>query len=197
MECLDACVGDPVLRIAAVLHDVGKPRSRAFSDKTKDWTFYDHERIGAEIADPICLRLRFSNDERTRIVHLVRNHLFHYTDEWNDTTVRRFIRRIGKERLEDLWALNEADVRAKGRETPDLDALTALKAHAARVIAAGDALSTRDLVINGHDLIKEIGLAPGPIIGKVLTALLEEVLADPAKNDRDTLLALARKIAVT
>jgi tRNA nucleotidyltransferase (CCA-adding enzyme) len=197
MECLDACVGDPVLRIAAVLHDVGKPRSRAFSDKTKDWTFYDHERIGAEIADPICLRLRFSNDDRTRIVHLVANHLFHYTDEWNDATVRRFIRRIGKERLEDLWALNEADVRAKGREPPDLHALTALKAHAARVIAAGDALSTRDLVINGHDLIKEIGLAPGPVIGKVLTALLEEVLADPAKNDRDTLLALARKIAAT
>jgi tRNA nucleotidyltransferase (CCA-adding enzyme) len=194
MECLDGCVGDPILRIAAVLHDVGKPRSREHSDKTKDWTFYDHERIGAEIADPICVRLRFSNDERARIVHLVRNHLFHYTSEWNDTTVRRFIRRVGKERLEDLWALNEADVRAKGRDVPDLTALTALKAHVARVIAAGDALSTRDLAISGHDLIKELGLTPGPIIGKILNALLEEVLADPAKNDRDTLLAIARTI---
>jgi tRNA nucleotidyltransferase (CCA-adding enzyme) len=196
MECLDGCVGDPILRIAAVLHDVGKPRSREHSDKTKDWTFYDHERIGAEIADPICVRLRFSNDERARIVHLVRNHLFHYTSEWNDTTVRRFIRRVGKERLEDLWALNEADVRAKGvADVPDLTALTALKAHVARVIAAGDALSTRDLAISGHDLIKELGLTPGPIIGKILNALLEEVLADPAKNDRDTLLAIARKVA--
>jgi len=195
MECLDGCPGDPILRVAAMLHDVGKPRSRAFSDKTNDWTFYDHERIGAEIAEPICTRLRFSNDERARIVHLVRNHLFHYTSEWNDATVRRFIRRVGKERLEDLFALNEADVRAKGRDaTPDLSALTSLKEHVARVIAAGDALSTKDLAINGRDLMTELGLAPGPILGKILSALLEEVIADPAKNTHETLLELARKM---
>ena len=195
MECLDACAGDPILRIAAMLHDVGKPRSRAFSDKTKDWTFYDHERIGAEIADPICQRLRFSNDERTRIVHLVKNHLFHYTDEWTDATVRRFIQRIGKERLEDLYALNEADVRAKGREGgPDLSPLMGLKAHVAKVIAAGDALTTRDLAIDGRDIMKELGLVPGPEVGRVLKTLLDEVIADPKKNDRDVLLAIARKV---
>src|SRR5208282_707363 len=58
MECLDACAGDPILRIAALLHDVGKPATRARSEKTQDWTFYDHERVGAEIADPICHRMR-------------------------------------------------------------------------------------------------------------------------------------------
>jgi len=196
MECLDACPGDPILRIAAMLHDVGKPRSRAFSDKTKDWTFYDHERIGAVMADPICQRLRFSNEERERIVHLVRNHLFHYTSEWNDATVRRFIKRIGKERLEDLYALNEADVRAKGRDaTPDLSALTALKAHVERVIAAGDALNVRDLAIGGRDLMTELGLPPGPAIGRILNALLEEVIVDPAKNTRDTLLAIAKQLS--
>ena len=195
MECMDGCAGDPVLRIAALLHDVGKPRTRAFSDKTQDWTFYEHERIGAEIADPICQRLRFSNDERARIVHLVRNHLFHYTSEWSDASVRRFIKRIGKERLEDLFALNEADVRAKGRDaTPDLGALEGLKAHIARVIAQGAALSTRDLAIGGRDLMSELGLLPGPIIGRTLAALLEEVLADPGKNQRDTLLAMAKKL---
>jgi tRNA nucleotidyltransferase (CCA-adding enzyme) len=195
MECLDACAGDPILRIAAMLHDVGKPRSRAFSDKTHDWTFYDHDRIGAEIADPICQRLRFSNDERARIVHLVRNHLFHYTSEWTDATVRRFIQRVGKERLEDLWALNEADVRAKGKsEPPDLTALASLKDHTARVIAAGHALSTRDLAIDGHDVMKELGVAPGPAIGKLLKALLDEVVADPQKNTRETLLAIARTL---
>ncbi len=71
MECMDACIGDPVLRIAALLHDVGKPRSRAFSDKTQDFTFYEHERIGAEIADPIAQRLqllqrRAAADRRAR-----------------------------------------------------------------------------------------------------------------------------------
>jgi tRNA nucleotidyltransferase (CCA-adding enzyme) len=196
MECLDACVGDPILRIAAMLHDVGKPQSRAFSDKTNDWTFYDHERIGAEIADPICTRLKFSNDERARITALVRHHLFHYTDEWSDSTVRRWIRRVGMDRVEDLYRLNEADVRGKGRDcTADLEALARLKVHVAKVLAAGAALSTRDLKINGNDLMKVLGLKPGPILGKILTELLEEVTNDPDLNNRDALLGRARDLA--
>jgi tRNA nucleotidyltransferase (CCA-adding enzyme) len=195
MECMDACQGDPILRIAAVLHDVGKPRSRAHSDKTNDWTFYDHERIGAEIAEPICARLRFSNDERARIVDLVRHHLFHYSPEWTDATVRRWIRRVGKQRVDDLYVLNEADVRGKGRDcAEDLAALEALKAHVSKVLLAGDALSTRDLKVNGRDLMKELGVAPGPILGELLEALLEAVVAEPSLNEREALLSLAREL---
>jgi tRNA nucleotidyltransferase (CCA-adding enzyme) len=195
MECMDACAGDPVLRIAALLHDVGKPRTRTWSDKTKDWTFYDHDRVGAEIAEPIAARLRFSNEERARIVALVRFHLFHYSDEWTDAAVRRWIRRVGADRVEDLYRLNEADVRGKGRDfEPDLDALAQLKVHVARVLAEGAALSTRDLKINGHDLMRELGLKPGRIIGEILEALLEEVTADPSLNERDALLARTRAI---
>ena len=194
MECMDACRADPVLRIAALLHDVGKPRTRAWSDKTSDYTFYDHDRVGAEIAEPIAARLRFSNDERARIVSLVRHHLFHYQDEWSDAAVRRWIRRVGPDRVADLYVLNEADVRAKGRDfEPDLAALAALKAHVAKVIAQGAALSTRDLKVNGHDLIRELGLPPGPVIGQVLDALLEAVTSDPALNEREPLLAAARE----
>ncbi|OJY15243.1 MAG: hypothetical protein BGO98_22645 [Myxococcales bacterium 68-20] len=193
MACMDACVGDPVLRIAALLHDVGKPRSRAFSDKTKDWTFYDHDRIGAEIADPICTRLRFSTDERQRIVALVRHHLFHY-DQWTDAHVRRWIRRVGQDRLEDLYALSEADIRGKA---PSIDPtllvpLTALRAHVERILAEGAALSTRDLAIDGHGLMKELALKPGRIIGEILESLLEDVIADPSVNERATLLEKAR-----
>ncbi len=192
MECLDACAGDPILRIAALLHDVGKPRTRAFSDKTHDWTFYDHDRIGAEMADPICARLRFSNDERQRIVELVRNHLFHY-DEWSDAAVRRWIRRVGKERVEDLYVLNEADIRGKGRTAEnDFAPLAALKAHVAKILAEGDALSTRDLAVDGRDLMRELGLAPGRIVGELLAHLLEAVTNDPKVNEREALLALAR-----
>jgi tRNA nucleotidyltransferase (CCA-adding enzyme) len=195
MECVDACVGDPVLRIAALLHDVGKPRTRAWSDKTADYTFYDHDRVGAEIAEPIASRLRFSNDERARIVALVRFHLFHYQPDWSDAAVRRWIRRVGTDRVADLYALNEADVRAKGRDfDTDLGSLAGLKAHVARVLAEGAALSTRDLKINGHDLIKEVGVKPGPVIGEVLDALLEAVTSDPAKNAREPLIVLAREI---
>jgi tRNA nucleotidyltransferase (CCA-adding enzyme) len=195
MECMDACVGDPVLRIAALLHDVGKPRTRAMGAKTGDWTFYDHDRVGAEIAHPICTRLKFSNEERDRIVHLVRHHLFHY-DAWSDTAVRRWIRRVGAERIEDLYALNEADIRGKGPtfDPSYLANLEQLKAHVAKVIAEGTALSTRDLAINGHDLMKELGVKPGRIIGEVLETLLEEVTQDPTLNDRDRLLARAREI---
>jgi tRNA nucleotidyltransferase (CCA-adding enzyme) len=196
MECVDACVGDPVLRIAALLHDVGKPKTRAWSDKTGDYTFYDHDRVGAEIAEPIAARLRFSNDERARIVSLVRHHLFHYSDEWTDAAVRRWIRRVGPDRVDDLYVLNAADARAKGRDfTADIDALAQLKTHVARVLAAGAALSTRDLKINGHDLIRDLGIKPGPIIGQILDALLEAVTSDPCLNERSALLEKAREMA--
>lgn len=196
MECMDACAGDPILRIAALLHDVGKPRSRAFSDKTQDWTFYDHDRIGAEIAHPIATRLRFSNDERERIVSLVRHHLFHY-DQWSDAAVRRWIKRVGSDRIEDLYRLNEADIRGKGPafDPSNLANLEALKAHVAKVVAEGAALSTRDLAIDGSVLMKELGLRPGRIIGEILTALLDDVIAEPAMNDREKLLVRAREIA--
>ncbi|HEY1697293.1 MAG TPA: HD domain-containing protein [Polyangiaceae bacterium] len=194
MACMDACPADPVLRVAALLHDVGKPRTRAWSDKTSDWTFYDHDRVGAEIAEPIAARLRFSNDERARIVALVRFHLFHY-DGWSDAAVRRWIRRVGPDRVEDLYRLNEADVRGKGRDfDADLAALSALQAHVTRVLAEGAALSTRDLKVNGHDLMKDLGMKPGRAIGEVLEALLEAVTADPGLNEKETLLEHARLI---
>ena len=195
MACMDACGGDAVLRIAALLHDVGKPRSRAFSDKTQDYTFYDHDKIGAEIAEPIATRLRFSNDERARIVALVRNHLFHY-DAWSDQAVRRWIKRVGPDRILDLYTLNEADLRGKGPifGEADLAPLIALRAHVEKVLAEGAALSTRDLAIDGNTLIKDLGLKPGRMIGIVLEALLEVVIADPAQNEREALLAHAREI---
>ncbi|MGH7270484.1 MAG: HD domain-containing protein, partial [Polyangiaceae bacterium] len=177
---------------AALLHDVGKPRTRALSDKTGDYTFYDHDRVGAEIADPIATRLRFSNEERARIVSLVRHHIVHYSEEWTDAAVRRWIRRVGPDRVGDLYVLNGADARAKGRDcAADLEAIVRLEGHVARVLAAGAALSTRDLKISGHDLIRELGLKPGPVIGEILEALLEAVTGEPELNERGALLARA------
>ncbi|MCL2722972.1 MAG: HDIG domain-containing protein [Polyangiaceae bacterium] len=195
MACMDACVGDPVLRVAALLHDVGKPRTRAYSDKVQDFTFYGHDKLGAEIALPIVTRLRFSNDECNRIVALVRHHLFHY-DAWSDAAVRRWIRRVGKERIVDLYALNEADLRGKGTvfKEADLAALTLLKAHVDKTLAEGAALSTRDLAVDGNVLMKELGLSPGRIIGQILDALLELVTVDPSLNEREALLEHAREI---
>ncbi len=195
MACMDACLpGDPILRIAALFHDVGKPRSRAFSEKTADYTFYGHERIGAEMVEPICSRMRFSNDERVRITELVRQHMWHY-DGWQDAAVRRWIRRVGIERLADLYALRDADILGKGpgrSEPEEFERTRALQAHVERILAEGDALSVRDLAIGGRDLMTELGLPPGRILGQILEQLLEEVLEDPARNERSALLQSAR-----
>lgn len=194
MATLDACKPEPVLRVAALLHDVGKPRTRAFSDKTQDYTFYDHERVGAEMVDPILSRLRFSNDERTRIVALVRHHLITYSDEWTDAAVRRWLRRVGVDLAPDLYEIGFADARGKGRDaSADIAAIERLAARCAAVLAAGAALSAKDLAIDGHDLMRELGLRPGRIIGETIERLVELVTDDPAANQRDRLLAEARR----
>lgn len=195
LACLDACPAQPVLRMAGLLHDVGKPRSRQFSDKTNDFTFYEHERIGAEMVAPMLARLRFSNDEQKRIADLVRHHLICYEDTWSDGAVRRWVQRVSPELLDDLYALNRADVLGKGRDaSADLTRLAALRERVAQLMAAGAALGIRDLAIDGHALMQELGLAPGRILGEILRALLEQVIEDPTANERATLLARARAL---
>jgi tRNA nucleotidyltransferase (CCA-adding enzyme) len=178
-----------------LLHDVGKPRSRAFSDKTNDYTFYEHERIGAEMVEPLLARLRFSNEERQHIVALVRHHLICYDASWSDAAVRRWIKRVGPELLPDLYLLNEADVRGKGRDaTAEIATLGVLRAHVERIMAAGAAFSIRDLAIDGRMLMQELGMKPGPDIGRILKALLDDVVEDPGRNTREALLERARAL---
>jgi tRNA nucleotidyltransferase (CCA-adding enzyme) len=197
LACLDACPASPVLRMAGLLHDVGKPRSREFNDKTRDYTFYNHERIGADMAKPMLERLKFSNVERDHIVGLVRHHLICYDEDWSDAAVRRWLRRVTPELAEDLYSLGRADALGKGpnkEPAQDVARIDQLKARVEALVAAGAAVSVRDLAISGHDLIQAVGLAPGPIIGDTLAQLLDEVTETPELNERERLLTRAREL---
>ena len=181
LGCLDACAGAPLLRIAALLHDVGKGRSPG-----------DHARVGAEMAEAILTRLKLSNDERARVTALIRHHVPGYTPDWTDAGVRRWIRRITPELAPDLYELCLAIARTRPDGSAEIRAIQELRDRVARLLAAGAALSTRDLKLNGRDLMISLGLAPGRIIGETLERLLELVTDDPTLNEREALLAAAR-----
>jgi tRNA nucleotidyltransferase (CCA-adding enzyme) len=177
----------PVVRLAALLHDLGKPATAA------DGHFYGHDRVGAELAATFLERLRYPRAVADRIVALVRHHMFTYDDGWSDTAVRRFIRKIGRPALDELFELRAADNVGSGVPS-DAAGLTDLRRRVAEQLAADVALDRADLVVDGDDLIAELGLRPGPTIGRVLDELVERVIADPALNDRPTLLLLARSL---
>ena len=196
MRVLDESEGDPVERVAALLHDVAKPRTRARSEQTGDWTFYHHEKVGADMAEQWLRDYRFSNDERELVVALIRHHLICYSDEWTDAAVRRFIKRVGPDNLDPLLRLGEADALGKGRNVDEeLAALTELRKRVDQELEAGGALTTRDLAIGGHDVIPLLDGGAGPAVGQILRTLLEKVLDDPSLNTRDKLLPLAEQLA--
>lgn len=176
---------DPLLRLAGLLHDVGKATT------LEDGHFIGHERAGAELAAAAMRRLRFGRAEVVRVERLVRQHMFAYTQAWTDAAVRRFIRRVGADLLEDLYALRRADNLASGAEEPATGGLDELRRRAAAALAS-DPMAPHQLAVNGDDLVAELHLPPGPTVGRLLDELLEAVLEDPRLNRRDLLLEQAR-----
>jgi tRNA nucleotidyltransferase (CCA-adding enzyme) len=192
------CTGDPpwLVRFAALLHDVAKPRTaKPKEDSPSENTFFRHEHVGAAMSDEIGKRLKLSNQERETIVNLVGNHMFWYTPEWSDGTVRRFISRVGVEHLDGLFALRAGDVRARGQGEEPGTEIDELKQRVEHELANAAALKITDLAVGGGDVMQVLGCKPGPIIGDVLRALLERVLDDASLNDRDKLRALIPEVA--
>lgn len=185
LTCDAAPADRPRVRWAALLHDIGKPDTRV--ERKGDGTFYGHDRVGAELADGLLERLRFPAGERRAIVHLVREHMFDIGPGWSDAAVRRWLRRVGPESVDDLLALRAADAEATGR--PGAGAgLDAVRARVDAVRNAPRALSVRDLAVDGRDVMAVLGLTPGPGVGAALERLLEDVIEDPSRNERAWLL---------
>jgi tRNA nucleotidyltransferase (CCA-adding enzyme) len=186
LRTLDAAArlapGDETLTMAALFHDCGKPETWA------DGHFIGHEEIGARRAAGLLRRMAVPRREAEPIVDLVRWHMFGYESRWTDAAVRRFIQKVGRETLPRLLTLREADNLGSG-EPAGAGGVDELRERIEVELERGVALSIRELAVDGHDLRESIGIPPGPLLGAILDRLLEAVIADPERNDRETLLA--------
>jgi len=180
------------VRIAALLHDIGKVPTRKL-DESGVWTFYQHEIESEKMIRNILTRLRYPNALADSVCHLVKEHMFHYTDEWGDAAVRRFIVRVGEDYLTRVYQLRRADAYATAGIEPPPDSLLPLTRRVEKALGESHAFSLKDLAVSGKDLIA-LGIAPGKTLGIILDQLLETVLDDPAQNTRETLLKIAEKL---
>jgi len=192
-SCDAAPAGRPLVRLAALLHDIGKVSTKK-AGPDGDCTFYNHEVVGAKMTRRIMKRLKFSNSDIEIVNNLVLNHMFHYTDDWSDGAVRRFMRKVGVENIQDLFILREADRVGNGTRMGLPEPIKKLQDRIDRVIEAENAITVRDLDINGNIIMEHFSLQPGPVIGKILHELLELVLDDPDMNRSEILTGKAEEI---
>jgi len=193
----DAAPNDDIpLRLAALFHDIGKVATKRIGEDN-DATFYNHEVVGAKMARKIMKRMKYSNEDCEKVNNLIMSHMFHYTDDWSDGAVRRFMRKTGTENIDNLIKLRLADRKGNGSRDGLPAPIIKLTERIAKVIDDENAITVKDLKVNGHILMERFKLRPGPIIGKILNELLECVLDDPDKNDPDILLSIAKETLET
>jgi tRNA nucleotidyltransferase (CCA-adding enzyme) len=181
------------VRWAALLHDVGKVDKKQVlrEGDGEKVVFYGHETVGAEMTREILERLRYASDFVERCSRLVENHMFLYLPEWNRSTVRRFIRRVGRENIEDLFAVRAADCLSRGL-VDELENLDCLRARVAAELRESGAFHVSDLAVDGNDVQSVLGVGEGPVVGQVLQELLDIVVDNPSLNTREALLEIVR-----
>ncbi len=192
------------VKLAALLHDIAKPRTDMGNGH-----FYGHDKMGADIAEEIMKRMKFSQSEINRVKILIENHMFHYphikedmTDEekeniekhqWSDSAVRRFIQRVGEENIDDLFKLRLADAQSNPSTAFKPEEITILQRRISEVRKQDMALKVTDLKVSGEDLMN-IGIEKGPKMGIILNELLDMVVEDPTLNRKDFLLEKATEL---
>jgi len=202
---LYACDGapsdKPLVRIAALFHDIGKPAAKNIRHENgmEIFNFYNHEIYSEKITRNIMTNLKFSNSEIDKVCHLIKNHMFHYESSWTDSAVRRFIVKVGEENIEDLIDLRLADMYGKYNmpvrihDSASCGLLIEFQDRIKAQLQKQTALSLKDLAVNGKDLISE-GFPAGKQMGNVLNKLFEAVLEDPELNQKEKLIEIARKL---
>ncbi len=169
------------VRFAALLHDIAKPQTKKMIKG--DYTFYNHDIVGAKVTKKIMTRLKFSNEDIQKVTNLIKNHMFYYNvDEVTASSVRRLIVKVGKENLKDLIDIRIADRLGSGVPKAKPYKLRHLEYMMEKV--QKDPISVKNLKINGDDLMPLLKIKPSPKIGAILDVLLSEVIEDPKLNNK-------------
>jgi len=180
-----------VLRLAALLHDLGKPRTK--KGEGLEATFKGHEQVGTKLTIQALERLHFSKKIIEQTANLVRWHFFFYNvDEVTEAGVRRLIRRVGPENIDDLLLLREADRSGSGLPKISPYRLKHLRYMIERV--SRDPIHPKMLKVKGNDVMEILKILAGPKVGWILNILLEEVLDNPEKNDKNYLIEQVKKL---
>jgi len=188
---LKHCPSDnPIVLFAAYIHDVGKPQTYKKLE-SGTITFYNHEVVGTKIAKRIADRLRFSKKDTDKLIKLVRWHQFTLDEYQSDKAIRRFIRKVGIENIEDMLAIRIGDRVGSGARSTSWR----FEEFKKRLIEVQkQPFTVHDLKITGNDVMKELGIGPGPEIGRVLNKLFEEVENKNLPNDKKALLKKIREL---
>jgi putative nucleotidyltransferase with HDIG domain len=182
------------VRLSALLHDIGKPKSRRWSEEKHDWTFHGHDVVGAKMTKKILENLKYPRETIDTVSNLVRWHMFFSDpDKITLSAVRRIIVNVGKEHIEELIELRICDRIGTGR--PKEQPFRLRKYQSMIEQALRDPISVSMHKIDGKGVMEVTGEKPGPRLGWMLHALLEEVLDDPTKNTEDNLKTKIKELA--
>ncbi len=184
---------DPVVKFAALIHDIGKPQV-ATKDEKGYVVFHNHELSGTKIAYEICKRLRFSKKVRERIINLIRWHMFTVDEKITDAAIRRFIRKVGIENVKDIIDLRIGDRLGGGTQTAESWRLKLFKKRIEEQLKPKP-FSIDDMVIDGNDVMKILKIEPSKKVGEILQKLFEEVDEDLSKNNKKYLLKRVQKLS--
>ena len=181
------------VRLAALLHDIGKPRSRQWSKDKNNWTFYGHEVIGAKIVALALERLKYSKQLNETVSRMVRHHMFFSDpDKITLSAVRRIITKVGEEYIWDLVNLRVCDRKGMGR--PKEVPYRLRKYESMIEEALRDPITVGKLKIDGSRLMEVTRSNPSPKIGHILHALLDEILENPELNTEEYLEKRAQEL---
>ncbi len=185
----------PFERFVTLLHDLGKVPAKKFLKRKGDYVFYSHQYISKRMGKNIMRRLRFSNKDIQKAAGIVENHMYNLKPDLSQSATRRFLRKLGRENVDGFLRMRMADrkgnrLNAEGYEKGIFHFLRNVR----KIDRQEDALKVKDLHISGYELM-EMGLEPGPVFSTILDKLLEEVLDDPARNNREWLLQRASEFS--